>query len=61
MSKEKFNLLFKIVFIVALSLQISSVKCKKDLKEQCKTCKDIVDAFYKVRNIIIWCEFMITL
>ncbi|XP_020907281.1 cysteine-rich with EGF-like domain protein 2 [Exaiptasia diaphana] len=47
MSRRDCNLLLKILFIVALSLQISIVRSKRDLKEQCKTCKDIVDAFYK--------------
>ncbi|KAK3728748.1 hypothetical protein QZH41_012105, partial [Actinostola sp. cb2023] len=44
---KKLNLFAYIVFVLALSLHLPSVRSKKDLKEQCKTCNDIVDAFHK--------------
>ncbi|XP_031570550.1 cysteine-rich with EGF-like domain protein 2 isoform X2 [Actinia tenebrosa] len=40
------NLLIYLV-ILALSLNFSCVTSKRDKKEECKTCKEIVEAFYK--------------
>lgn len=57
---KKNNLLIYLV-ILALILNFSCVISKRDKKEECKTCKEIVEAFYKVSFTVLNSSIVMTL